>query len=208
MSLNKLINGTQKQYEGADYCLPYDEDEFKLAMLAAKEGNLKKLKKYNGNINDKIEWYGGKFVPEQSLLSIASQYDHLDIVKYLIGCGAKIEDHDEYGSTPLHYASGRGHLDVVALLIKIGSGVNKKAIKPFVRIYGPDTTTTTGTSDTPIHNACHGGHLDVVKYLIDQGAKLHHKNDSDKTPLNYAEPNDWVPQTEGQKQVEAYIKNL
>lgn len=196
-----------KQYEGADYFLPKDENKFKKAMLDTKDGNLKELKKYKDNVNNKIEWYGGKFCPEQSLLSVASQNNHIGIVKYLIDKKAKIEDQDEYGSTPLHYAALKGNLDIVKLLLENGANVNMKASKKFVRIYGIETQKITGTHETPLHNACRLGHLDVVKYLISKGASLDAVDYYGRTPLNMCEKVEDYEQTSGEKEIEDYIKN-
>ena len=177
-------------------------------MLAVKDGDFKELKRYKGNINDNILWYGGNFAPEQSLLSIASQNGHIDIVNYLIKQGATIDDQDDYGSTPLHYAARRGHLNVVQTLHNNGADINKKAMKQAVRLYGPNTKKITGTHETPLHYACHLGHLDVVQYLVSQNAKLDPIDYFDKTPKQKCEQGKWVPQTDGQKEVEAYLNQL
>ena len=189
-----MIKGTEKEYLGADYNIPYDINEFKKIMIAVRDGKIKELKKYKGDINDKIEWYGGKFCPEQSLLSIACQNGHKNIVDYLINKGAKIDDQDEYGSTPLHYCSIRGHLNIVKKLVEEGTNPNKKAVKKFVRIYGLNTLKTSGTKETPLHNACHLGHLDVVKYLISQGASLNIIDYFEETPKQKCEQGKWVLQ--------------
>lgn len=195
-------------YKGADYILPKDEDKFKKAMIATQEGNIVNLKKYKADVNEKIEWYGGKFCPEQSLLSIASQYGHDNIVNYLISKGAKIEDQDEYGSTPLHYAARSGHLDVVKILINAGADVNKKAMKKFVRLYGIDTQKITGTKETPLHNACSLGHLEVVKYLLSCGARLDLVDHYGRLPINNCEQGEYRDQTPKEKAVEDYLKSL
>ena len=197
-----------KQYEGGDYHLPKDETEFKKAMLDTKEGKLGNIKKYKDDVNKKIEWYGGKFCPEQSLLSIACQNGHAKIVNYLISKNAKIDDQDEYGSTPLHYATRSGHLNVVKILVAAGAKVNKKALKQFVRIYGVDTKRTTGTEETPLHNACSLGHLDVVKYLISCGGDLNATDDDGRLPIHKCQQGEWVKQTAGEKKVEDYLNNL
>jgi hypothetical protein len=41
---------------------------------------------------------------------------HLDVCRLLIDKGAHIEAKDRYGRTPLHFAAGRGHLEIVRLL--------------------------------------------------------------------------------------------
>ena len=75
---------TSQPYPGADYYLPNNVEKFKQAMLDIKAGRFDTIQKYKRDINEKIEWYGGKFCPEQSLLSIACQNGHNNIVKWLI----------------------------------------------------------------------------------------------------------------------------
>jgi ankyrin repeat protein len=51
--------------------------------------------------------------------------------------------------TPLHAAAGKGHLDIVKLLVKSGCAVNKTAL-----------------GETPLYRAVAGGYHDVVEYLL------------------------------------------
>ena len=47
----------------------------------------------------------------------ATEYGHLDIVKYLYEtCHADVETKDKDGFTPINYASSNGHLEVVKYL--------------------------------------------------------------------------------------------
>ncbi len=48
------------------------------------------------------------------------------MVDYLISNGANTNVKDEYGNTPLHYASMCGNLEVVKYLINKGADINKK----------------------------------------------------------------------------------
>lgn len=61
------------------------------------------------------------------------------------------------GSTPLHYASANGHLDVVTFLISNGAKVNSRD-----KIGGW----------TPLHLAASSGHREVVRLLLKSGADL------------------------------------
>jgi ankyrin repeat protein len=56
---------------------------------------------------------------------------------------------DNKGSTPLHLAAGRGHRDVVELLLANNADVNAKA----------------NNGATPLDFAGGGGHKDVVELL-------------------------------------------
>ena len=207
-----MLKGNKIYYEGADYCVPYNEDEFVKAMIACQTNDIQIVKNYKGDINDKVLWHSTKeyaYVPEQSLLSIACRYGNIDIVEYLLNKKAKVDDQDEYGSTPLHYASMKGHLDVIKLLVKYDANVNKKACKQFVRIYKPGTDKQTGTFETPMHNACRMGHLNIVEYLLSVGGEksLNMKDHFGRTPKYYCEEGEWIEQTPKLKEIESFLNN-
>ena len=195
-------------YPGADYYLPQDEEEFKKAMMGIKLGDHDAIKNYKQDINHKILWYGNEFSPEQSLLSAASQYGRIDIVNKLINMGAKVDDQDEYGSTPLHYACFKKNIDVIKALLDAGADINKKAMKPFVRLAGISTNKYTGTHEIPLHNACAKGNLEVVKYLVSLGATLDAVDKSGKTPIQKCEQGKWNDQTPEEMELENYLSSL
>ena len=56
-------------------------------------------------------------------LYMASQNDHVEVVRLLIDAGALINQADEDGATSLFMASLNGHVDVVRLLIDAGATV-------------------------------------------------------------------------------------
>jgi ankyrin repeat protein len=86
-------------------------------------------------------------------------------------------DRDNYDTTPLHWAAGQGHKDVVELLLANRAAVNAK------NKYG----------DTPLHFAATGGYQDIAELLLDKGAEVNPKNRpigvgaSGETPLRCAE---------------------
>ena len=87
-----------------------------------------------------------------TLLHLACQHGHLDIVQYLIKdqkCNPETTTPE--GRTPLHSACKSGHLHIVKYLI-----TDHKC--------NPHCTDNNGL--TALHNACLNGHLDVTKYLI------------------------------------------
>jgi ankyrin repeat protein len=47
-------------------------------------------------------------------------------VKYLKSVGADIHAKNNYGETPLHFASRNGHLEVVKYLKSVGADINAK----------------------------------------------------------------------------------
>lgn len=64
------------------------------------------------------------------------------------------------GGTPLHWASRKGHLEVVRELLAAGA----------------DTQAKNGVGKTPLHLASDGAHLEVFKELMVAGADIEEKD--------------------------------
>ena len=90
-----------------------------------------------------------------TLLFMASQNGHVDVVRLLIDAGALINQADEDGETPLWVASHKGHLAIVRYLILHGSGIEQ-----------PDNQ-----GRTPLTIAGVMGHADVAEYLASDECK-------------------------------------
>jgi len=73
---------------------------------------------------------------------------------------------NDEGSTPLHFAASKGHVEIIHLLVKI-SDVNEK------NRFG----------DTPLHFAVRWGHVDAVSALKEAGADSTIKNARGDTPI-------------------------
>ena len=54
----------------------------------------------------------------QTLLHIASQYNHIELVSQLIQKGLDVSSKDKSDSTPLHYAARAGHIDMCRHLVE------------------------------------------------------------------------------------------
>ena len=93
-------------------------------------------------------------VGDYSPLIVSSQYNHCNIINYLLTKGANIEQTGEYGETSLHMAIQRGSFAAVQLLCERGANI--------------EHLTVNGLS--PLFSACIRGHqqqaLDIVKYLV------------------------------------------
>ena len=72
--------------------------------------------------------------------------------------------------TPLHYAAGWGHKEIVELLIAEGADVNAM----------------NGAGQTPLHFAAQEGQKEIVELLIAKGADVNAKTNDGETPLDLA----------------------
>ena len=81
----------------------------------------------------------------------AAEQGNLEEVMRLIQEDPEIVDAtDEYGDTPLYYASIESHVEVVSYLLEQGASIDIK---------GRDGITALGVS-------CHNGHVPVVEILL------------------------------------------
>jgi len=85
----------------------------------------------------------------------ASEYGHLEVVKYLVSVGADIHAGNDLA---VRWASSNGHLEVVKYLVSVGADIH-------------------ADDDDALRWASNNGHLEVVKYLVSVGADIHACND-------------------------------
>lgn len=62
-------------------------------------------------------------------LHLAAYANRLEMVKALIGKGAKVDPRNDLGETPLYLAAQEGHLSIVRALLAHGADVNAKSTK-------------------------------------------------------------------------------
>ena len=103
---------------------------------------------------------------------------HAAFIRILLDYGARLENVDHKGRTPLHAASRNGHTAVVDILIGKGVGVDR------------------GDHDgkTPLHYAVRGGHrvgrvekyIEIIRKLIAHGAVVDQRDKTFMTPLHHA----------------------
>lgn len=94
-----------------------------------------------------------------------------DITTAVTKHGVDVNEHDELGNTPLHYAAGSGHTEAVEELLRLGGNV----------------TATNGVGDTPLHKAAFRGNVAIVKALVAAGAPVDAQNSLGQTPKELAE---------------------
>ncbi|XP_041976225.1 ankyrin repeat domain-containing protein 39 [Aricia agestis] len=76
---------------------------------------------------------------------------------------------DNAGYSALHYAAGRGHVDICNILLKHGASI--------------DHQTKSGRA-TPLHKAAAAGKTSTLKFLIENGANIGLQDDDGKTVLH------------------------
>lgn len=78
----------------------------------------------------------------------------MQLLQFLVECGAELNCHNNYGRTPLWIASINGHLEIARCLVEGGAEVNKDDY----------------SKQTPLWAACAYGHLEVAQWLVEEGA--------------------------------------
>ncbi len=171
-----------------------------ILFFAAKFGNLELVKLlatpeniHNHIVFDKklVRYYsvgGGECVMGEHALSLASQYDHVDILLYLLSMGIDVHINNE---ELLHGAIKYHNLELVKTLISLGADMHADdcecqnaldvaaeygrlcILQYFVSI-GADIHVK---DDCALRWAAGRNHLDVVQYLVSLGADIHADND-------------------------------
>ena len=135
---------------------------------ACREGDLEQLRalvEQNGSDLDARDTYG------RTAMHWACEEGHLEVLQYLIQCGADIRIPDGVARTPMHWACFGGHLDCVRHLRENGAHVNAIDCE----------------QKTPLYLACTtNDNLDVVRYLTSEGANIHTKTKYQYTALQIA----------------------
>ena len=83
---------------------------------------------------------------------------------------ALLRARDSDGSTPLHCASWKGHVEVAEALLDAGADIN-------------DHNENSHWGTTPLHAAAHGNQKKIVELLLARGADLKARNLNKRTPL-------------------------
>jgi len=115
---------------------------------------------------------------QELIVELNKDWDNADVsknvdaskIKYLIERGADVNAKEEYGNTPLHWASIENHIELAKLLIERGADVNAKR----------------NDGETPLHWASIENYIELAELLLDRGADLEAKDNWGQTPLDNA----------------------
>lgn len=172
------ISNTSSHVECIKILLPYASSSFKytgnttLLMHAVKTGiyelvSLLLSNNYSASAYDR---------DKKSVLIHALEVDRDDpvrIVSLLLSHGARVNDPDIQGYTPLHIAAKRGFVDSLNELLVHGADINSK----------------NNNNDTPLHMAVRSNCKPCVEVLLQRGANPNLKNMIKKTPVDEASGN-------------------
>ena len=137
-------NDTLNNYITTDHFSTYRiENELSRAVLNKDLIEVQRL------IYWKINNINGTNTYLQTPLHLAVQYEHNNIIKYLIDNGANIHAKDQNGLTPLHIAAMKGDSETASALIKAGA----------------DKEANDNHNRTPTHWAAMRGHTETVLAL-------------------------------------------
>ena len=92
--------------------------------FAAREGQLEQVRKL---IQDDPSLVTAHDKSGYTPLHWAADRGHLNVVRYLLGSGADINERAESGYTPLHQAAKAGQLNVVCYLLENGADIDARA---------------------------------------------------------------------------------
>jgi ankyrin repeat protein len=102
---------------------------------------------------------------------------HLEKIKIIIDSGLlDLKAKDNYGLTPLHWASRYNLIETAKLLLDAGANLEDK----------------NKWGGTPLHMASANNHIETAKLLIERGADLEAKNVDGLTPLHLASLNNHI----------------
>jgi ankyrin repeat protein len=111
---------------------------------------------------------------QKQIIKAAKSGDSTMVRTLVLNDATLLDARDTDGSTPLHCASWKGHVDVVQALIELGADVNAQ-------------NKNEHWGNTPLHAAAHGNQRAVAEILLPHGADMNAKFGPGRTPLRETE---------------------
>lgn len=118
-----------------------------------------------------------------------------DKIELLFSRGARVNEKNRNGDTPLQWATWRGKPELVRLLISHGADYTIFAassvgdinrVKDILIANPAEVNAREKNYGTPLHLACAKGHKEVAELLIFHGARIDAREWRDETPLHWA----------------------
>ncbi|KAL6827243.1 ankyrin repeat-containing domain protein [Trichoderma sp. SZMC 28015] len=135
----------------------------------------------------------------QTALIVASRYDKIDLVQWLLKSGADVDILDDNDKSALYYAIENGSVDVVAALLQkraqidvahalgeqplIFDAISHPEIVRLLLEFGADVNLTNSLGNTAINRASASGNVEVAKMLIEKGADINHEDYQGWAPI-------------------------
>ena len=107
---------------------------------------------------------------KQTLVQVAAIHGHVRMIMWLEQHGCKLNDKDQYESTPLLKAASGGHIQAIDYLVRSGCSLRER------NCYG----------NTALLLAAMDGHVDTVKWLVEHGCSLDDHNNNKDTVVHLA----------------------
>jgi len=107
---------------------------------------------------------------QKLMIKAAKSGDAAAVRALLVSDSTLVDARDSDQSTPLHFASWKGHPEVAAVLLEFGADIQAR-------------NENGHWGDTPLHAAAHGNQRAVAELLIDKGADVNARNAGGRTPL-------------------------
>ncbi|KZV34939.1 ankyrin-2-like [Dorcoceras hygrometricum] len=166
------VNSRSKDGRTALYRAAANGDRRMVEMLfeAGADPTIGDLDNFHSAIDiarDKGHTEVAKLLEQGEAVLHAARRGELELLKSLLDKGATTSFCDQYGLTPLHVASLKGHKDAVIMLIE----------------FGADIECQDAEGHTPLHLAVEGGSTETVEVLINRGANVNVKSKTGASPL-------------------------
>lgn len=172
---------------------------------AAASGNLELVKLLvdkGAEVNPK-DCFGGKCNLTDGSPLHNAVWRNSAIITYLIEKGAKIDQKNQIGQTPLHIASGGRCIDCVKELLEAGADINiqdnegrtavhmaikreRKDILEYLLTHEANLNIAENTGKTPVHYAAICGYSELIAVMKEKGADVCLIDNEGNTPLFYA----------------------